>query len=63
LHDFERKSNGQKIIKSLKKTDYMEIGHLDIGEWGVLGVIKKVKRSYLTFPDAHILVYLMIYII
>lgn len=25
----------------IRKTDNMEIGHLDIGEWGVLGVIKK----------------------
>jgi hypothetical protein len=24
----------------LEKNDNMEIGHLDIGEWGVLGVIK-----------------------
>jgi hypothetical protein len=30
---------------------------------GVGGLLKTVERSLMTFPDAHILLYLMIYII
>jgi hypothetical protein len=46
------------------KIDNIGIGHPGIGEWGVLGgLLKRVKRSLMTFPDAHTLVYFMIYII
>jgi hypothetical protein len=42
------------------------IGKLGIrllGSGGVGGLLKTVERSLMTFPDAHILLYLMIYII
>ncbi|WP_196296994.1 hypothetical protein [Methanosarcina barkeri] len=34
-----------------------------MGSGGVGGLLKTVERSLMTFPDAHILLYLMIYII
>jgi hypothetical protein len=51
------------FVEQNQKIDNMEIGHPVIGEWGCWGLLKTVERSIMTFPDAHILLYLIIYII